>query len=793
MSRSKPTRSLAYTLITVIAVVLFVLATGTALIAINSQDSMGVTAVNTFNVAAIVLLTLLFVCIAFGLVTTLLIVIPEFVQSVRSRGGDRSEPDRDLNAYKQYFCGPVLTDFVAACGVGFAWIRESPRLLLPGALVAGLALGAFLVLGAAICLLVVAAVTSAAAFLRLVERVQMRLRGAGFTCASCHAQFQLPVYRCPGVTGSPCGLEHRSLLPGSYGLFRQRCACGGAELPTLLANGRAEIAAYCPDCGTSLPGESGQLRQVRTPIAGGPASGKTTLTAAAVTEMALLQADGALEMSILGSDSPVVGDLLEEFASGARLSPTQRGGPDGRAPAVLVRIKPKTGSRALVFIYDVAGEMYLDSAELRNQPMLTDFEGAVLVIDPFSLDPVREELGARDAVAEWPAYAYQRLVEAISERQGDPGSLPLAVVLTKADVLQDSRMPVVRGQVRAWLSAAGEDNLLLSAEQDFREVRYFVVSAYDRRPGRLAADDSFDSPLAPFAWIMQESGVAIPREASADVSPGRATGAIQEALNDGEALDYAPDRSPVKVRPGSPVAKGSGSLKRYVAPLSILAGLMVGAVAALAISSAISTESRADRRERRAQERKTERIADKVMRREASRLRRRLTGTWRALDLVAVAPMTVSVYPRSSGGRLVGSASVDGCVTRLSEVMLGDRFVRKYPLESYYTGPAPFSVVRGRRAQSADLRVEVALGLNSLFEKARAMSPRSRPQVLEPEGLLFLSEKPGKDRSDCGDGYALLYPARRPARNSPWSDPPPRGRYAGFYSLSGERDDLLRR
>ncbi|MGO1053088.1 hypothetical protein [Crossiella sp. CA198] len=64
------------------------------------------------------------------------------------------------------------------------------------------------------------------------------------------------------------------------------------------------------------------------------------------------------------------------------------------------------------------------------------------------------------------------------------------------------------GQVREWLIEAGLDNLVLAAERDFAEVRYYLVASVAG-----TAPDELLSPTEPLLWLMSRSGL--------DLRPGK--------------------------------------------------------------------------------------------------------------------------------------------------------------------------------------------------------------------------------------------------------------------------------
>ncbi|HEY0460089.1 MAG TPA: hypothetical protein VGC97_13210, partial [Pyrinomonadaceae bacterium] len=92
---------------------------------------------------------------------------------------------------------------------------------------------------------------STAYLLRLIEYISMLWRRIFLVCpnSDCYKKIALPIYICPN-----CSKEHKSLIPGSYGIIRRKCECT-AWLPTLFLFGRNDLPSLCPheECRRPLP------------------------------------------------------------------------------------------------------------------------------------------------------------------------------------------------------------------------------------------------------------------------------------------------------------------------------------------------------------------------------------------------------------------------------------------------------------------------------------------------------------------------------------------------------------
>ncbi|MGO9976098.1 MAG: TRAFAC clade GTPase domain-containing protein [Solirubrobacteraceae bacterium] len=480
---------------------------------------------------------------------------------VRNRGADAARPGGDEPAFRSYMVGPVLRDLGASLSFAFAelivWVQTPlalARLLVDGkrhvwviswplalAVACGSATGAvggfaILVVAALLSSLVILPLVAVALLagkgLQAVERFQQRLRRAHYRCSTCHAAFEHPVYRCPG-----CGGEHHDLLPGTYGIFRRRCACDQVLLPTLRGNGRAEVPAFCPEL-HPLPRCVGRLEDVHIPIAGAAHSGKTTLLAAAFAELAGLAQDELVRVELQGTDGEAFARVVDDLGTGKLPGKTV----SQQQPALLARVGVAGGRRQrerFLFAYDVAGELYGDADRVRASQSLNAIRGAVLVVDPESLASVRLRQGtAAGAVQlESPSAVYARLVNVLKERGADLKKIPFAVVLTKVDALEDPDLHTGSpsgGVVRDWLGRSGESNLVGLAEQDFATVDWFACSALGRAPDDSGRAFAPRGALAPFAWVLQHNGVMLPDAPGGPVDRA----AVKQALHAGS--DHAP-------------------------------------------------------------------------------------------------------------------------------------------------------------------------------------------------------------------------------------------------------------
>lgn len=361
----------------------------------------------------------------------------------------------------------------------------------------------------------VGAVRGADRGVALVRRVRMKCPYPG-----CYRAFPLAVHRCPG-----CGAAHRELRPGRFGALWHLCSCGRRITAASLA-GRDRLAVECPHCDRSLPAGIGRLRIVHVPVIGGTSSGKTMLMAAAVTGLHASTGHGPLKVEFATDDDRRdVVDLNGQLQHGGWVRKTQGGQPR----ALMLRISHRRRHR-LLYLYDPMGESFYDVDSTRRQEYLAHADGVVLVVDVLADPQVRRSLSAADeelARAAGPAepgpwQTYQTFTGELSALAGRRrrGRLPLAVVVTKRDVLdriEHLRVPATG--VGPWLATIGLDPLVRDLGHRFRSRRYWALSAYAATgTGPLVSEQRRAAEAV--LWILSRTGLRVGKLLSEDPAPG---------------------------------------------------------------------------------------------------------------------------------------------------------------------------------------------------------------------------------------------------------------------------------
>ncbi|HZN73963.1 MAG TPA: hypothetical protein VFC00_20030 [Micromonosporaceae bacterium] len=447
-------------------------------------------------------------------------------------------------AWPQYFAVQVKLDLVAISRHVYAVTRESwarplswlqrfdlrlvlalwPLVLPVLVAVVGFSTGALF--GIVLVAAVFGAVTAAAwavglvgvAVLRGVDRGWQVMVRAGGSCPRCYEVSSLPAYQCPGehpVVDRQAGADlHRDLRPGRLGVLWRRCACG-TRLPTTVLRAANRLQATCPMCREPLHRGAAAQTDVRIPVFGAASAGKTHLILASLVTLKE-EAGTAVQFADEHSERVFLG--YEEVFRQGRPAPKT----DTSHLPVALTLRVRVGRRrAMVHVYDAAGEALADPDLNAQLAYLDRARTLAFVLDPFSIPDIRdlfeptfgELFGRANAAKDSPEQSYQATVMRLRAYGVDTERQRLAFVVSKRDLLCLMPALVPAGSdssaVRAWLLEHRLDNLVTAAERDFGDIRYFLVAAHG----------SADMPAvtAPFRWLLASERVSLP------VRPGGAS------------------------------------------------------------------------------------------------------------------------------------------------------------------------------------------------------------------------------------------------------------------------------
>ncbi|MEU2068269.1 TRAFAC clade GTPase domain-containing protein [Streptomyces anulatus] len=431
----------------------------------------------------------------------------------------------------------MLTGHQPSTGYGGHWIARGMFFLLApgtalGAITGALLASSILVLIHLVMWLLISlvwlATVAGVAVLRGADRAGALVRRIRMKCPypGCYRPFPLAVHRCPG-----CGTTHRELRPGRFGVLWHVCACRRRIVTVSLA-GRDRLAVECPHCDRPLPAGTGRLRVVHVPIVGGTSSGKTMLMAAAVAGLQATSGTGALKVSFATADDRRdVVDLNRQLTTAGWVRKTQGGQPR----ALMLRVSHRRRDR-LLYLYDPMGESLYDVDSTRRQAYLAHADGVVLVVDVLADPQVRRSLSvgeeefarAANPSDPGPWQTYQTFTGELSALAGRRrrGRLPLAVVVTKRDVLDRiERLRVPATGIGPWLATIGLDPLVRDLGHRFRVRRFWALSAYAATgTGPLVSEQQRAAEAV--LWILARSGLRVGKLLPKSPEAGPATSSV---------------------------------------------------------------------------------------------------------------------------------------------------------------------------------------------------------------------------------------------------------------------------
>jgi len=352
--------------------------------------------------------------------------------------------------------------------------------------------------------------------LRVGHWFWLQVRKITYKCPYDDCRYRgLPIHVCS------CGAEYTNLEPNFYGVFHHIC-CHTDEnvrLPTLL--GRNRLPRLCGGCRRPLLHSSlGELREWPIFVVGGPNAGKTVFLRQAVRQLLRVLAERSGGTVRLDSETQQRehAEQVRLLDNGQVLVKTA----EGTAAALGIAVRIPKGLHALVYLFDKPGEYFQSMQRFGRLQAIEGLRGAILVVDPFSLpalegrDPAHRGL-APDVPFHTVAANLIHAVEAMLPGREKRSDLPLAVVLSKADVLSANVFPFLTGLVgvdhenpedlhrrcREALSRLGGTETIRMLEQKFRTVRYFSCTATGRIPD--ARDHSPFRPAGveqPLLWLL---------------------------------------------------------------------------------------------------------------------------------------------------------------------------------------------------------------------------------------------------------------------------------------------------
>jgi len=355
-------------------------------------------------------------------------------------------------------------------------------------------------------------------------------------CPQCFSEFPTGQILFAGYDGG-------DPRPGEYTLFdRMR---GRPPQPPVDDKGKKLTKKICPKCKKQLPFTAGGQASLIIGLIGAKFVGKSHYVAALVDRLSK-QVGSDLQAALIPTSEDTNERYLNEFYNPLFRNRLELPMTPGTPPPLIYDLRfngslwGEEGWRSVTLaLYDTAGENFDKPEKVREMVEYLRFaSGAVLLIDPLQVDAVRQALPDSvrkpdaDAMADPHAVltrVYQELVNGKVVADNAPLGIPVAVVLTKCDVLSE----LIDGN-RLWHSdhrhrgyfdrEAHEDMVGMFGEyvrrwspqvynnvtQRFARHAFFGASATGCASDSRTRRFNYVSPMRvedPLLWLLAELGV----------------------------------------------------------------------------------------------------------------------------------------------------------------------------------------------------------------------------------------------------------------------------------------------
>lgn len=286
----------------------------------------------------------------------------------------------------------------------------------------------------------------------------------------------------------------------------------------------AEIQFFCPACSEAVPfryvADYDKVARVKLSLAGMSGHGKTMFLRGIYAHLNSLgrRWPGFSFAPLSDDDARAFANAIGDSSRGAMADPSQL---TERPVGFQLKQIPGTGDAHLLF-YDISGEAFDSSTKLTKHAFFIPASDVITLV--LSMDDISagHELG----------FLLARLVDAIRLQGQDTSTKSLVVVLTKGDLLrEESGLPSIAesfltneasgdprslsdlqqlsDELREWLREHPDNywNFVESAEKDFANVRYTIISSLGSDPGTDKSHIQVNprNVISPLLWLLRFS------------------------------------------------------------------------------------------------------------------------------------------------------------------------------------------------------------------------------------------------------------------------------------------------
>lgn len=372
------------------------------------------------------------------------------------------------------------------------------------------------------------------------DRLYLWINRVFTPCPACKNKFLIPVYECPD-----CGELHTNLTPGTYGILKRRCVCG-AKIPTTFLNGRGKLKGYCPYCldeGRDTTIENQENTPICIPVVGASSVGKTAFLTGFSNQLVNAIAPASQwELTPYNDMTRYAMSDFDRFYRTGSVVKTARSTDPNVASSLTYGFMIQNGGKGmkwkpgkLLYMYDIAGEVFMYDDENELQLQYGYSHGIVLLVDPFSIKRVYEDnehmLSDVDKANVSQADTTDMLIGFISKlkavahiRLSEKARIPLAIVINKIDSAdlrlrvgdlgvkryragnpdtKESDAQIMDMLCRKFFDDYGLNNFLNNIDLNFMNCRFFACSAmgHEMNTGPYKPY----GVIEPIRWIVEQT------------------------------------------------------------------------------------------------------------------------------------------------------------------------------------------------------------------------------------------------------------------------------------------------
>jgi len=311
------------------------------------------------------------------------------------------------------------------------------------------------------------------------DRLLLLFRSISSRCLNCKKTAIVPFFEC-----NSCGMKHRKLTPGPYGILTRKCACG-IKLRTTFFNGRSRLQASCPYCKVEMA--ASDSHQFGIQLVGGTSAGKTTFLAS-FWHQYLKAASVVPNLKTERIPEDAFDELEYWFNRGLSVSTAEE---NANMYSVIHHLPNRTPLQFA--FYDIAGEAFMRLDENIQQQQFQYCEGIIFVVDPTA------PIGLTEDVLVGFLSAFKALKGKVSSKLS---ALPVAIIISKSDLFKkeiglvkiktqhrknssiyadeqtNTSYSYTRNEIcRMFLNNHGFSNVVNLLDSEFKTIAFFPVSA----------------------------------------------------------------------------------------------------------------------------------------------------------------------------------------------------------------------------------------------------------------------------------------------------------------------------